>query len=89
MKVIDNVLKQQFNQFNFPLIGLFWGEVGEQVFWKKELTASGDPLLIKLLDRLIVENNFSERLEYIPQGRYARYIKVCTLIDLFGEVSFY
>lgn len=56
--------------------GLFWGEVGDRTGWKNQYLYSGNPLLVKLVDKMIVEKTLEERVEYIPTGRYARYVKI-------------
>lgn len=68
-KAVDNLK-------DFLDAGLFWGEVGERDAWMEEFLVSSDPLHRELPKRIVVEKDFSERLKYIPEGRYARYVKV-------------
>lgn len=56
--------------------GLFWGEVGDRESWKKEFLATGNEYYMELPNRMIEEKDLSERLEYIPKGHYARYVKI-------------
>ena len=58
------------------ITGLFWGELGERTSWVEYFLRSGNPYYMELGKRIRAEKTLEERLEYIPTGRYARYVKV-------------
>ena len=47
---------------------------------------SGNPYYMELGKRIRAEKTLEERLEYIPTGRYARYVKVTLEIQLYFKL---
>lgn len=68
--------------------------MGDRSNWKAQYLTSGNPLLVQLANRMREERDLGERLEHIPSGRYARYVKVLgndyvTDTETFAEAAQY